>query len=174
MNFAPASTAMSRFVVETMPPSTARARARGRGVDHRQRGRGADGGGDRDVVPALGAEHDPLAGVEVGRGQVELALQQPEVVGAAVAGAPRAGSPRRPRRCRARRQRVAEREHEVDAPSEPSDARDVRGDAERVQRQLERLQRELALVEAQQHLAVERRKRVRHLVVDRRASSARA
>src|SRR5205814_6091418 len=50
-------------------------------VDHRQRGRGAHGGGDRDVVPVVGAEDDPLAGVEVGGREVELVLQQTEVVG---------------------------------------------------------------------------------------------
>ena len=46
-------------------------------------------------------------------------------------------------------------------------ARHVAGDADRVQRQLQRLERELGLVQAQQHLAIQRRKRVRHLVVDR-------
>ena len=138
------------------------------GVDHRQRGRGADGGADRDVVPALGAEHDPLAGVEVGGGQVELVLEQAEVVGAAVlrqrlahvvldalAGVD------------AGRERVTQRKNEIDGRERGERARDVAGDADRVQRQLQGLQGELGLVQAQQHLAIQRRQNVRHLVVDR-------
>ena len=53
------------------------------------------------------------------------------------------------------------------AESAPRLPATVRGHAERVQRQLQRLPRELALVEAQEHLAVQRWQRVRHLVVDR-------
>ncbi len=51
-------------------------------VDHRQGAGGAHGGGDGHVVPALGAEDDALTGVQVGGGEVELALEHPEVVGA--------------------------------------------------------------------------------------------
>ena len=51
-----------------------------RPVDHREGSRCRDRLGDRHVVPAARAEHDPFAGVEVGRGQVELVLEQPEVV----------------------------------------------------------------------------------------------
>src|SRR3954452_18865937 len=51
-------------------------------VDHRQRRRGAHGGRDGHVVPAGAAEDDTLAGVEVGRGEVELGLEQAEVVSA--------------------------------------------------------------------------------------------
>src|SRR3712207_9226782 len=45
-------------------------------------GRRADRGRDRHVVPALGAEDDALARVEVGRAQVELVVEQAEVVAA--------------------------------------------------------------------------------------------
>ena len=55
-------------------------------IDDRQRGRALDRLGDRHVPPALLAEDDPLAGVEVGRGQVQLAVEQAEVVGAAAVG----------------------------------------------------------------------------------------
>src|SRR5207249_2005180 len=53
-----------------------------RPVDHRQRGGGGRGPGDRDVLPAVCPEDDPLAGVQVSGRQVELVLEQPEVVGA--------------------------------------------------------------------------------------------
>ena len=77
--------------METMPPSmSSRSWTRDRLVDHRQRRRGAHRGRDRDVVPRLGAEDDPLARVEVGGRQVELALEQPEVVGAVRVGEDRA------------------------------------------------------------------------------------
>ena len=51
-----------------------------RRVDHRQRAGGRDRGRDRHVGPIALAEHDALGRVEVGRGQVQLALEQPEVV----------------------------------------------------------------------------------------------
>ena len=51
-------------------------------VDHRQGAGGGDRPGDRDVIPALRAEHDPLAGIEVGRGDVQVAAQQPKIVAA--------------------------------------------------------------------------------------------
>ena len=54
--------------------------------DHRERGGGADGGGDRHVVPARAPEHDPLAGVEVGGRQVQLAAELAEVVRAVGVG----------------------------------------------------------------------------------------
>ena len=54
-----------------------------RRVDHRQRPGGANRRRDRHVFRALGAEHDPLAGVEVRGRHVELARQLPEIVGAA-------------------------------------------------------------------------------------------
>ena len=74
-----------------------------RRVDHRQRGGGPDARGDRHVVPARGAEHDALAGVEVGGGQVELVLEHAEVVRAVgVAEAPCACSSRGRRPCRRR------------------------------------------------------------------------
>ena len=82
-NLAPRSTAMSTLVVERMPPSIELAALDlDRLVDHRQRGGGGHRARDRHVVPVLAAEHDPLAGVEVGGGQVELVLEQAEVVGA--------------------------------------------------------------------------------------------
>ena len=68
-------------------------------VDDRQAGRALDRLGDRHVGPALLAEDDPLAGVEVGRGQVELAVEQAEVVDAA---GRRRALPRRSRRGRSR------------------------------------------------------------------------
>jgi hypothetical protein len=77
-NLAPASTAMSTLVVETMPPVLDLDRL----VDHRQRPGCADRRRDRDVVPAEGSKYDPLARVEVGCGQVQLVLEQPEIVGA--------------------------------------------------------------------------------------------
>src|SRR6185295_2119804 len=55
-------------------------------VDDRQRGRALDGLGDRHVGPGVLAEDDPLAGVEVGRRQVELLVEDAEVVGAAAFG----------------------------------------------------------------------------------------
>ena len=68
----------------------------------------------------------------------------------------------------ARRQRVAEREHEVDRRERAERAtpptarpRPAAAAASRA------FHRELALVEAQEHLAVQRRERVRDLVVDR-------
>ena len=136
-------------------------------VDHRQRGRGAHGGGDRDVVPALGAEHDPLARVEVGGGEVELVLQQAEVVGAVGVGEhgadvlldPRAG-------VEAGRQRVGERDREVDGRERAEAAAERARHAEQVQRQLERLGGVLAVVRPQQHVEVEVAERRRHLVVD--------
>ena len=51
-------------------------------VDHRQGRGGGDRLRDRHVVPVRRAEHDPLAGVQVGRGEVELRLQQAEIVSA--------------------------------------------------------------------------------------------
>ena len=53
------------------------------------------------------------------------------------------------------------------ARQRPEAAGDGAGHAEHVHRQLQRLPRELALVEAQEHLPLQRRERVRHLVVDR-------
>ena len=50
-------------------------------VDHRDRARGGDGLRDRDVVEALGAEHDAFTGVQVGAGQIQLAVEIAEVVG---------------------------------------------------------------------------------------------
>ena len=52
----------------------------------RQRGGGGDRVGDRHVPPAGRAEQDPLAGVEVNRRDVELALEGLERVDAAGAG----------------------------------------------------------------------------------------
>ena len=52
-------------------------------VDDRQAGRALDRLRDRHVGPAVLAEDDALAGVEVRRGQVELAVEQAEVVDAA-------------------------------------------------------------------------------------------
>ena len=49
-------------------------------VDDRQGGRALDRLRDRHVVPALLAEDDSLAGIEVGGGQVELFGEQAEVV----------------------------------------------------------------------------------------------
>ena len=51
-----------------------------RRVDHRQRARGGHRGRDRDVGPIALAEHHSLGGIEVGRGQVQLGIDQPEVV----------------------------------------------------------------------------------------------
>ena len=136
-------------------------------VDHRQRGRGAHGGRDRHVVPALGAEHDPLAGVEVGGGQVELVLQQAEVVGAIGVGEhgadvlldPRAG-------VEPGRQRVGERDRDVDGRERAEAAPERARDAEQVQRGLERLGGVLAVVRPQQHVEVDVAERRRDLVVD--------
>ena len=81
MNLAPRSTAMSMLVVDRMPPSISwRPRTSTGLVDHRQRGRCGDRLRDRYVVPIRRAEHDPLAGVEIGRRQIELGLQEAEVV----------------------------------------------------------------------------------------------
>ena len=55
-----------------------------RRVDHRQCGRGAHRLGDRDVVPRLDAEDDPLTCVEVRRRDEELVLERAEVIGAVV------------------------------------------------------------------------------------------
>jgi hypothetical protein len=55
-------------------------------VDDRQGGRALDRLGDRHVGPAVFPEDDPLAGVEVGRGQEELVVEQAEVVDAAAGG----------------------------------------------------------------------------------------
>ena len=55
-------------------------------VDDRQRRRALDRLRDRHVRPALLAEDDALGGVEVGRRDVELAVDQAEVVGAAAFG----------------------------------------------------------------------------------------
>ena len=72
-------------------------------VDHRQRARGADRLRDRYVVPTLGAEHDPLAGVEVGGGEVQLVLR---AAGSRRCGPGRTGSSARsarsPRPCTGR------------------------------------------------------------------------
>ena len=106
-SLAPASTAMSRLVVEIEPPvhQLAAVESHG-GVDHRQRPGGAHGGGDRVVLEALRAEHDPLAGVEVGGGDVQLPASR-AARGSRRCGrarrAPCAGSPRCRRRCTARR-----------------------------------------------------------------------
>ena len=84
-------------------------------VDHRQRAGGADRLGDRDVVPALGPEHDPLARVEVGGGQVELVGQQAEVVGAVRVGEDRPHVALDPlARVEPRGQRLGQPDDEVD------------------------------------------------------------
>ena len=123
-------------------------------VDHRQRGRGAHGGGDRDVVPALGAEHDPLAGVEVGRREVELVLEQAEVVGAVgVARAPCGRTPRSPSPCRcptAARRRARSRGRPARTSRGCGRARARRRAA--CSGSLSRLGRELAVVRPQQHV----------------------
>src|SRR5436190_18392172 len=51
-------------------------------VDHRQRTGGGDRGGDGYVHPLAVAHHDALRRVEIGRGDVELRVEQTEVVGA--------------------------------------------------------------------------------------------
>src|SRR6185295_197606 len=54
-------------------------------VDDRQGSRALNRLGYRHVLPTRLAEDDPLGGVEVGRGQVELGVEQTEVVTAAAA-----------------------------------------------------------------------------------------
>ena len=84
-------------------------------VEHRQRARGADGLGDRDVVPVLGAEHDPLAGVEIGRREIQLVVEQPEVVGAVRVGQDRPDVALDPlARVQPRGQRLGQADHDVD------------------------------------------------------------
>ena len=73
-SFAPASTAMSRLVVETMPPSISSRSSTRTGAYTIGSAPEARTAVEIGTSPApVGAEHDPLAGVEVGRGQVQLA-----------------------------------------------------------------------------------------------------
>jgi len=106
MNFAPASTAMSMLVVDRIPPSTS---------SRSLIARGGDGRGDRDVVPAGAAEHDPLARVEVGGGEVQLRRQRAEIVGSARLGQHGPHVPLQSRsRVQAGWQELGEPQHEVD------------------------------------------------------------
>ena len=141
---------------------------RDRRVDHRQRGRRAHGGRDRDVVPALGAEDDPLAGVEVGRGDVQLGLDGAKVVAARrvarehlVQVALDAGAG-----VRARGQPLGEPEHEVHRRDLAEMAGDAAQQLGRAQRQREGAAREAADVRPQEVAEVELGKRRRALVVD--------
>ncbi len=136
-------------------------------VDHRQRRRGAHGERDRDVVPALGAEHEALARVEVGRGQVELGLEQPEVVGTVGIGEHRAHVVLEARAgVQAGGQRLGQGDREVDGAERAQAATEAAHDPQQVQRQPHALGDELAVVRAQQHVEVDVAERRRHLVVD--------
>ena len=168
MNLAPRSTAMSTLVVDLMPPSIELpARDLDRPVDHRQRGRGRDRLRDRHVVPARRPEHDPLTRVEVGRDQVQLGLEQPEVVGAValvehladVVLDPGAGVEPGWQRLRQPGQHVHQR-----------DLAPAAGEAARQTRQAERHQQgaggEVGVVGAQQGAQVHVAEGRRHLAVD--------
>ena len=139
-----------------------------RRVDHRQRRRGADGGRDRDVVPALGAEHDALARVEVRGGDVELGRELAEVVAAVgVRRARRAGSARCRRRCR--RRTAARRRARARGPSPtiwPRCAATPREQLRGAQRQRDGAAREAGDVRPQEAAELEVRKRGRALAVD--------
>ena len=81
---APASTAMSRFVVDTMPPSIS-SRSLTRTGEYTI-GSAPEARTAVDIGTSSepsDAEHHPLAGVEVRGRDVQLAGQLPEVVGAA-------------------------------------------------------------------------------------------
>ena len=136
-------------------------------VDHRQRRRRAHGERDRDVVPALGAQHQPLARVEVGRGEVELVVQQPEVVRAVGIGQDRPHVLLDPGPgVQAGGQRLGERDRQVDGAERAQAARQRPRDAREVERQLHALEQELAVVGPQQHAQVDVAERRRRLVVD--------
>ena len=137
-------------------------------VDHRQRRRGAHGRGDRHVVPAGAAEHDPLARVEVGGGQVQLARR---ARGSRRCGrgprAPRGRTPRSPRRCTGPEgSRSASAIARSTGDSDGSAPPDLAHHAEQVQRQPHALGDELAVVRPQQHVQRHVAERLRHLVVD--------
>ena len=124
-------------------------------VDDGQRGRAGDRLGDRHVVPARLAEDEPLAGVEVGCGQVELFVEQAEVVHPAGVG-------QRPLdvfgdplvRVEAGRQRLGEADADVDR-REIAHRDQAPRQLQRAQRQQRRFLQEAEVVEPERLAEVE-------------------
>ena len=136
-------------------------------VDHRQGGRGGDGPRDRHVVPVGAAEHDPLAGVEVGGGQQQLVLQQAEVVGAVRVAQDRLQVVLDRRAVvHAGRQPLRQPHREVDHRRVAQVGDEVAGEAEQPQRHQGGALGELEQVGAHQRAAVDVPERGRHLLVD--------
>ena len=120
-------------------------------VDRRQGAGGGDRARDRDVGPVPLPEHDPLGGVEIGRGQIQLVLEEPEVVGPIgigehlgdVALDPAPGVD-------AGRQGAGEAGGEVDGRDLAEAAGQLAGEADRPQREGQRLAEEAAEVGLQE------------------------
>ncbi len=142
---------MSRFVVEHQAAVDELALSHlHRRVDHRQGPGGAHGRGDRNVAQALLAEDDPLARVEVGRGQVQLTRELAKVVAAPrlvehpvqVALDPRAG-------VRAGGQAFGKTQHHVHQRDLPPLSDEIAGQRQRAQWQQRPLTGQLEQVQAQ-------------------------
>ena len=168
ISFAPASTAMSRFVVETIPPSTSSRSLTSTGwktIGSAVEARTAVEIGTSSQP--VGAEHDPLAGVEVGGRQVELDVELTEVVGAVGVGE-RLGDVLLDARAGVEpgRQQVGERDGQIDGREPRQCAADLARHAEQMERKPQALRHELAVVGSQQHVERHVAERRRHLVVD--------
>ena len=122
---------------------------------------------DGHVGPALAAQDDPLGGVQVGGGQVQLVVEHPEVVGAVGVGQHRVqvvldgGGV-----VQARGQRLGQLQRQVHERHPPALADHRAGHAHHAQRQQRGAAREIGVAGAHQRAAVEVRERGGHLLVD--------